>query len=265
MTLIIGMTYKDEFALVSSDTKVTEQEHDAETFELDRSVSIKDAGFKRNKVHVLTDSVLQVTTGVEETGDAFDRELRKRVQPSYYLDDCIQPVQEVADELWSKRKSFHHGGMEDKKAMSYNFIGTGYFYCVLFGFFRNGNTGMVYLDPESITVKSIETTKDDTSPMTAVIISPSVDDNENYINWINIPIEERNINNFYLQMYLIHAKLSLKHSYSVSEDFNLKLMVNDGGVIKNDMLTLDSSELYPTLEENEGINHTKLFKLYKSL
>lgn len=262
MTLIMGMSYKDEFIMISADTKVTQQEHDSETFEKIEHDPI-DVGHSAKKVHPITKNTFLATGGIVKTGEIIREEFTKRLKPEHTLEKCADILQEVIDELWKKRKSFEEVGDDDLAALSLNFLGTKYFSCYMLGFFENGKTGMAYILPGSVKVEIIESPMDYGYPN--FIISPNEDDNENYKNWISIrKEEEQTLNNFMTQFYLTHGKLSLKHRVNVSSDFNVFGLFKDpAGNIQYFNNVLDSSDLYPMFEKHPEMDFKTFYPAYR--
>src|SRR5699024_7725578 len=138
--------------IMSTDSKVTQQRHDAYTFErVDETVV--ETGDRNEKVHAISDSVLLFTAGIMETSVIFENEIIRRIKPEYTLEQCAEILHTVTIELWERRKSYSEGGAEDKDALALNFIGTEDFTCCMYGFLSNGKTGSAYINPETITVE----------------------------------------------------------------------------------------------------------------
>src|SRR5690625_4064316 len=142
MTLIIGLAYKDNFVIASSDSRVTSQEHDAINFEKFGDPKKKEE--KKLKVRYLTDTVLFAHGGISETAQVVERELLKRLNSHDSLNQCSITLKDVTEELWRKKKTYAEVGENYKDALSLNFIGTKYFGCYLIGFFDNGRTGITF-------------------------------------------------------------------------------------------------------------------------
>lgn len=261
MGLTMGIAVRDEFVLLSSDSKISVETHDAQTFEkYDGTESID---FKHKRVWNISDKVLLTTDGIVHTGDIVKREIYKLVDKDSTLGDCVEALKKVTADLWDKRKPYADEANSDRDTLALNFLGTEHFSCVMFGFLSNGKTGVAYLDPGSMTVKVDETPMDHNT--NGLIISPSLEDNTNYRSWITLPWEDQTLMNYVYQLFLTHAKLSLKHPQSVSSDCNFYALYKD---YKGDIQTInevnDTSLIYPLLKENEDIDHRKLYKIYKS-
>ncbi|WP_410976425.1 Ntn hydrolase family protein [Bacillus pacificus] len=261
MTLIMGMAYKDQFVIMSSDTKVTLQKHDALTFERAELLPVE-IGENEGKIHRLSNSTLIATSGIQKTGNIVEDEMMKRVKPEYSLEQCAGVLQEVITMLCEKRKTYVEVGTEDMDALSLNFIGNENFGCVLFGFLSNGTSGHAYLDHTDLIVKIIE------SPMSegfgCCIISPDPGDQNKYGNWLLIrKEEERSLSNYIQQFKFIHGKLSLTHKTSVSSDCNLHVLVKDSeGNYQHATNVIETNILHSIFTEHPEIDYKTFYKLY---
>jgi len=261
MTLIMGMAYKDQFVIMSSDTKVTLQKYDALTFERAEHPPVE-IGENEGKIHRLSNSTLIATSGIQKTGSIVEEEVMKRVKPGYSLEQCMEVLQEVVSILVKKSKVYAEVGEKDMNALSLNFIGTEDFGCVLFGFLSNGTSGYAYLDHTDLIVKIVE------SPMSegfgCCIISPDTSDQNNYGNWLFIrKEEEQNLNNYIQQFKFIHGKLSLTHNTSVSSDCNLHVLMKDSeGKFQHVTEIVETNVLHSMFKEHPEIDYKTFYKLY---
>lgn len=257
MTLIMGIAYKDQFVMMSSDSKVTSQMYksDYNTTEGD----IAEVGQTiQPKVRVLTNNVLIALGGIVETGEAVLAELQEKIQPEDSLQVCSDILTEVIADLWEQRKPQNPlFPQQYRKDASLNFLHTSNFGCYLLGFFENGNAGCVKWNPVK---QEVETTEVNTAeaPAVSFIFSPDVQKNTDYISWMNLPAVEQSLENFAEQLALIHGKLSHDDQVSISSDFNLIAIGNEKQQIES---CLDTAMLYEMFAEYPEINHKKLWRL----
>ncbi len=260
MTLIMGMAYKDQFVIMSSDTKVTLQKYNSLTFERAELPPVE-IGENEGKIHRLSNSTLIATSGIQKTGSIVEEEMMKRVKPGYSLEKCMEVLQEVISMLLKRSKVYAEVGEKDIDALSLNFIGTEDFGCVLFGFLSNGTSGYAYLDHTDLIVKIVE------SPMSegfgCSIISPDPGDQNNYGNWLLIRKEERSLSNYIQQFKFIHGKLSLTHKTSVSSDCNLHVLVKDSeGNFQHATNVIETNILHSMFTEHPEIDYKTFYKFY---
>lgn len=261
MTLITGMAFKDQFVLLATDSKVIIEYHD-ENFDKVAGI-VEETDIKHDKVVKLSNYVLMATSGIVETGKALKQQLSHRIRPEHTLEKCAETLQNAVDYLWSKRKEWKEGGDSDRESLSLNFLGTINFGCVMFGFMNNGKTGMVRLNPGTLIVEVIESPMDGGFP--CIIISPSLDDNENYLKWLDLRTEDHNFNNFLTQIAAIHGKLSWKHPVSVSPDSNVFVLFrNQTGHIEEAKQIIDTSLFHQAFRENPNWDHQELWTFFQT-
>lgn len=246
MSLIIGMSYKDEFVIVANDSKVIKQMYDPENQE-PIFYEIIETDLTSEKVHHVTNKVLITTTGPMTAGEVVVKELYKRVNPENDLLECADILQTLVCDL-------REGSVEDLSAKEANcakgLVNTRGFTCNLFGFFHNGISGSVdfNITDSDIRYDVIE------SPMVkgypVIIQSPEPEaDRKNFYGYFSLPSEEQTVDNFVGRIVTIHANLSSIHK-AVSSDCNFHVLYkdgNDGNKIKYHKQTIETSAFYDEL------------------
>ncbi|MFC4409428.1 hypothetical protein ACFOZY_03140 [Chungangia koreensis] len=246
MSLVIGMAYRDEFVLVSNDSKVTYQYYEPETFEPIQD-SIQETGLKHEKVFRLTNKVLISTTGYLLAGDLIKKEMAKRIYPESDLEDCANRLQILIYEL----KNGLVKGLTEEEQDIIRFIKGRAFTCNLFGFFQNGLTGMVDYNQLTWNVDIIAASLGEGYPL--ILQSPDPEnDRANYYKVLSLAKEEQTVENFMSRLATVHAYLSSIHK-GVSSDCSFHLLYRDGNEIRYITPTVETKDFYEQLGLTEDV------------
>jgi hypothetical protein len=239
MSLVIGLAYRNQFVIVSNDSKVTLQAYNPDT--LEPTDHIEDTEFVSEKVHPLTDKVLFSTTGHMFLGDLIQRELCKRVKPGNDLKECAEILQGLILDL----RSGNVENLSEEEEGFLQFLGTAI--CInLFGFNHNGITGLVDYNPIDYKVEIIESSLDKKG-YPAIIQSPNPEkDRQNMYPYLTLTTEEQTFNNFENSFLIAHTYLSSVHK-GISTDCNFHVLFNSGKTIKYYKKTVETLDFYEQL------------------
>lgn len=91
MSLVMGVSVRDEFIILSGDTKITTGTYDRDNFEKS-SKEVKETGLNHEKVFPITRQVLFSTAGNVHVGDIVKAELIKRIKPDDTLEECAEAL-----------------------------------------------------------------------------------------------------------------------------------------------------------------------------
>lgn len=218
MSLIIGVSYRDQFVIASNDSMVTREHFHSET--LEPSGKPEPTDIKKEKVFKLTDKVLLCVSGAEDPCDLIRTEMFKRVDASTPLGECANALESTIADLKAKTD------LNDYDKLTVRFIDSTSFTCYMVGFLENGLTGVVTYSPYSLSVETMECPP--SGPYPVFISSPEESDLQ-YQQYLNLPEEERNIESFLSNMMWIHSELAKKHSNMISTDCNIHALVKTDG------------------------------------
>lgn len=237
------MSYRDEFILVSNDSKVTMQMYNAKTLEPSFD-KITETNLTREKVYLVTNKVLLSATGYMDAGKVVEKELYKRVSPDNDLAECADILQNLIFEL--KAGLIHD--LSEKETNSIRFLkGDSGFTCNLFGFFHDGMTGIVDYNITESDIGFDISKSSMVKGYPAIIQSPEPEkDRGNFNKYLSLPKEEQKLDNFVNQFVTIHAHLSSIYK-GVSTDCNFHVLHNDGNTINYYKHTVETEEFYDDL------------------
>lgn len=250
MSLVIGMSYRDEFVIVANDSKVTIQMYDLKTSEPSFN-EIIETDLTSEKVHLITSKVLLSTTGDMATADLIGKELYKRVNSENDLEECADILQTLIRDL--KEGLVKDLSKEETDAVWFLKSISG-FTCNLFGFFHNGISGSVdfQISDSDVTFEMLESSMVKGYPI--IIQSPDPErDRENFNKYLSLPYEEQTLDNFVNRFVTIHAHLSSIHK-GVSTDCKFHILYkdgNDGNKIKYHKQTVETEDFYNELGLNK--------------
>jgi hypothetical protein len=221
MTLIIGVSYRDQFVIASNDSKITSSLYDPKTFEK-LSNEVHQTDMKSEKVQLLTDSVLICDSGIVATCDVVQKVLSKRIESHYTLNQCANILHHVILDLKNEAVT----GLNEREQLSVPFLKTKYYSCYLIGFTDNGRTGIARYNPFESKVEQTESPMSGGYPV--FLNSPSEEDLK-YQAYLNVPEEERNFEGFVNRFLWIHANLCGIHKEQISQDCNFTFLINNQG------------------------------------
>lgn len=238
MSLVTGLCYRNQFVVVSNDTKVTMQYHDPVTFE-PLFDNIIETDIKNDKVHRLTDKVFLSTTGASILCEFIEARLMELVHPEADLDECTEALKQLKID-WETELE-----LEPEKEKLRNFFKSNVT-CNLFGFKENGVSGLVDFNPTR-EIDSIECSLEPHKGYPVILQSPDpIKDREDFYKFLSLPEKEQTLDNFIGRLYTIHAYLSHKHP-GISSDCNVHVLYKDGDSIKYWGETLETSIAYKEL------------------
>lgn len=236
MSLAIGLCYKDQFVIVSNDSKVTIANYlPGGKIDLD---SVKETNIKTDKVNLLTDKVLISITGFTTISDFIFIELRKLVKPENDLIECVEILKELMNELVDF----------DSDDKNYIDIATKSYTINLFGFTHSGKTGAAEYNGTSNSVDLLE------SPLEGnrypiIIQSPDPEnDRKEMYPYLSLPAEYQTLTMFMQQIITVHAYLSSKHKKSVSTDCKFHILYKKEGQIYNLTKIVETLDYYDELQ-----------------
>jgi hypothetical protein len=241
MSLVIGLAYKDQYVIVSNDSKVTIQWYDAETLEPTDEIEIQDTDLTHEKVFPLTNKVLLSTTGYMYLGDLVKKEMDKRVRPENDLTECAEILKSLILEL----KAGELTDLSEDEKSYLRFLDTDI--CInLFGFNHSGTTGFADFNPVEFTVNTIESPLDKKGYPVIIQSSDPVEDRKNMYPYLTLPSEQQTFNNFENSFLIVHAYLSSIHK-NVSTDCNFHVLFNNGESINYYKKTVETLDFYELL------------------
>lgn len=240
MSLIIGMCYKDQFVMVSNDSKVTTQFHDENYNRINDEV--KETGISAEKVFYLSKYVLLCVSGLVDACDLVRRELEKRVSP----EDDLSVCSDIIEKLLSDLKGDAIDGLTKEERNFVKVLNTIHFNCDLVGFDKETRvTGLAKYSP----VESTLTRTDAPIEKKGYPIFIDCPDPENdlaFQSYLDLPTNEQTFENFINAFLLIHAHLSHKH-IGISSDCNFHILMKDGEKLKYIKQTVETSDFYEQL------------------
>lgn len=238
MSLIIGVSYRDQFVMASNDSMVTVQTHNTDTFEREEK-DVSKVDRKSEKVKRLSNNVLLCVSGIEDICKLVEKELVKRIHANDDLYQCADVLEEVITKLNSKEVNLMNG-LLNREVLSIKFLNTKFFSCYMLGFNQNGNSGVVRYNPLEMKVERMESPLNGGYPV--IINGPSEDDIQ-FQKYLDLPDEYQDIQTFIGQFVFIHANLSHIHSQSVSTDCKFHILYK-GSRMKYLQQTVETSDFY---------------------
>lgn len=236
MSLAIGLCYKDQFVIVSNDSKVIIANYlPGGKIDLD---SVKETNIKTDKVKLLTDKVLISITGFTTVADFIFRELRKEVKPENDLNECAEVLKELINGLVDLDS-------EDKEYLDF---ATKSYTINLFGFTHDGKTGAAEYNSFTNSVDLLE------SPLEGnrypiIIQSPDPEnDRKEMYPYLSLPAEYQTFDMFMQQIVTVHAYLSSKHKKSVSTDCKFHILYKGEGQVHYTTKTVETLDFYDELQ-----------------
>lgn len=239
MTLIMGMSFKDEFVMVASDSMVVKVPYGP----LPKDFSMNDApiaDFSSEKVTQLTDKVLVASSGSKLGEELLENELIKRVNWDNDLGECADIMRQILLDA-------EEGLLGEYKAAAVENVLKGDSNCALYGFYHNGQTGAACSEGENHERRYVDVESPMDGRYPALIVSPdSYEDRDDFFNYIKLPIEQQKVENFVELFTDLHAYFSFQHQ-AVSSDCNFHFLRNDGGTIKYYSKTVETADRYQEL------------------
>lgn len=241
MSLVIGLSYRDQFVIVSNDSKVTLQGFDPETLESIPD-QIFETGLTSEKVHRITDKVLMSATGRSVLTDLVEKLLMQRVKSENDLAECT----EILGNLLIDLRDGLVEDLSDIETDSLIFLGkNGCFN--LFGFNHNGVTGLADFNQNTFSMDFIESPTEIGKGYPVIIQSPNPEkDRQNFYQYLKLPAKKQTIDNFASRFVMVHAYLSSIHK-GVSTDCNFHILFKDGESIKYQHQCVESEDFYDAL------------------
>lgn len=239
MTLIMGMSFKDEFVMVASDSMVVEVPYGP----LPKDFSMNDApmaDFSSEKVSQLTDKVLMASSGNKSGGDLLEKELIKRVNLDNDLGECADIMRQILQDA-------EEGLLGDYKSAAVENVLKGSSNCGLYGFYHNGKSGIACSKGEQHEREFMDGESPIERGYLALMVSPDpFEDRDDFFNYIDLPMEQQKIENFFELFTDLHAYFSSIHN-AVSSDCNFHFLRNDGGTIKYYSKAVETADRYQEL------------------
>ncbi|MGP4080980.1 hypothetical protein ACTWQL_13795 [Pseudalkalibacillus sp. R45] len=150
MSLITGVGYRDQFAIMSGDfnTLTAKYYMNKDGIIEDEEAKIYRCNVKSNKVHKLTDYVLFATTGLADLSAMIVEEFKKRLTDADDLGVCADVFRDIISDL---RKLADSGDVSadvrsSLKALTHHTSLR--LTCSLTGFYENGRTGIVTFETD---------------------------------------------------------------------------------------------------------------------
>lgn len=270
MSLVIGVVQTD-FIIASSDTAVTIWSYDKEearrTGECVETEEVIDAGVKSEKVIKLTDKVLITTCGSLVLTELIFSEMQYYIKDYYDLKQCREVAKKVMSNInkgvFLNKQNFFNALLEkynmnyfqireikkDFNAYIQNLLSLASkvnklitsFAMYLLGFNDDGSSGLV--DVSNGTLMNGPVNKKEAFPI--VLNGPDIID---YLQSLNLPIEERNIEGFVNRMSALHAQISKDNQVNVSSDCNYHILMRSEDGIIHQKITFDTSEIQKVLQ-----------------
>lgn len=272
MSLAIGVVQKD-FIIASSDSAITifpdggmgNDKVDKKTDEFTEGNMIK-TGIKSEKVYKLTNKVLFSACGNLYLTELIRIEIEQRIEEDYDLEKCRKVAKEVLNSvsngiilhkrlfiksmkenyfmsdfqlIWMRINFVEYITELLLKAEKANNLIAGYS-AYLLGFNDDGTTGLVNISDGSYSSGPVDIRKG----YPAIINGPKWDE---YMQHLNLPIEQRRPEGFIARIPYIHAAISKEFNVNVSSDCNFHVLMKNGDGIDYEKFTVDTSEIQKEL------------------
>lgn len=242
MTLIQTMAFRDQFVMVTSDTRVMQVPYGPKT----EGYSINEgiiADFPNDKVLYLTEKVLLATSGPSTGAEFMRHALLQRVQPENDLSECAAHLRQILADA-------ENGLLDEINSTAIDFLRNGSTNCDLVGFYHNGKSGLATFEGGSYKRTFVDAEAPMEKAYLAQIHSPDPEeDRPNFFGYINLPENEQRIENFVELFADLHAYFSFNHK-AVSSDCNFHFLRNDNGTIKYYSMSQETANRYAALGLN---------------
>lgn len=258
MSLAIGVVQKD-FIIASSDSALTK-------FSADRE-EMTETGIKSEKVYKLSNKVLLSKSGNLVLTQLILTELRCHIKDNYDLKKCREVAMKVLSNInngvilneeeyfksLSEDYSFSRGDLREMRGDLVKYISARLpktekatnlvhdFSMYLLGFNEDGTTGLVNVREGDLYMSG---PIDKKKGYPAILEGPSSSD---YMNYLNLPVEQRRPEGFITAFSHIHAAISKENAVNVSTDCNYHLLMKNGDSIDYEKFTYDTAELHKYL------------------
>lgn len=248
MTLIMSMSFKDQFAFITCDSRVVKQEFSVGFEPLSR---IERTDLPSDKVNKLTDYVLLSTGGISLLGEIVKKEMKKRVKPYFDLAECSKVLREIIDDLRERRKKVGLWKWFNKKDLVLDFLDVdAHFGCCMAGFYKTGGTGMTLFGSGKGTVPDeVSSPIKNNEGYPVFMFAPTYEYEDLKNSLFHLPLEKQNINEFLNAALIAHGTISFVQQDAVSPDCNVFALARDpqGGPPKFINQTIDTSIFYGQL------------------
>ena len=265
MSLAIGVVQKD-FIIASSDSALTMFSCDEEKYEKTGEIVMKEepirSEVKSEKVLKLTNKVLLTNCGNLVLTELIISELKYFVKDDYDLKKCSAIAKKVISNIqqgvFLNKDNLFNSLTENYKITSFqlwemksdfktyiddllsgaergNNLIRGYSMYLL-GFNEDGTTGLM-----DVRIGSYTSGPTDIKKGYPVILEGP--DSREYLQFLNLPIEERTFEGFANRMSLVHARISKDNQVNVSSDCSYNVLMRNGDFIDYSKFSIDTLEL----------------------
>jgi len=235
MTLIMSVAYKDEFAFITSDSRVIKQSYRLSDFKRTDKKAEK-AEISCEKAIKLTDFVLFSSGGNAMLGELIEDEMKKRITSDSDLSECTSILRNIIQEFRERKGKNNQKGLLNKPSLSLNFLDVPeYFGCCMTGFYKNGGTGMTTFGSGKDTVPEENFSSNESYPI--FLFAPTNDYQEMGRGYFILPTDKQTINDFLDTAVILHATISYVQSNAVSPDCNAYILLKKPNKIKPEFVS----------------------------